>query len=286
MIAKTAFRNGHHESKGYGDNLYRGALAFLPPPAPIADAEEAAERMFTDGCLQFPDVLDRSTVARLRGWMALSGKPDSAYEVKDWCFNKHIAADFQREPNWLTLIDPDPIYDVLALILGAGFRACSGSLWVTGRGRQMGMHVDHMSISLPEDVLADPRVRVPIGSCTLHYYLDDQVEEIGPTLVIPGSHKAGRPPHDEPTWHGIAPKMVSVKAGGAMLFRHDLWHGAAMNASTRRRYMIQVHFGDRTKHVDYPPMSQAAAYGAEVLARATARQRALLGDGAQGGIFY
>ncbi len=106
-------------------------------------------------------------------------------------------------------------------------------------------------------------------------------------MVIPGSHKAGRAPNNEPTWNGQTPKMVSVKSGGAMLFRHDLWHGAAMNASTRRRYMIQVHYGDRTKHVGYPAMKNAAAFSAEVRARASERQRALLGDGNNGGgIFY
>src|SRR5580704_15968835 len=123
MIAKPAFRNGHHETKGEGDNLYRGQLRFLPPPARITDPEEAAERMFSDGCVQFPDLLSQQAVAELRSWMSAIGKPDRDYEVKDWCFNKHIGSDFQREPTWLTLIDPDPVYEVLALILGEGFRA-------------------------------------------------------------------------------------------------------------------------------------------------------------------
>ncbi len=285
MIRSAPFRNGHHLTKGTGDNIFRGVLRQLPPPSPVVSADEAAEAMFSDGFVQFPDLLSPELVERMRAWMAASGGPDSEYEVKNWCFNKHIGADFAKQPNWLALIDRSPAFEVLELILGEGFGVVGGSLWITGRGRAMGMHVDHLSIALPEEMLADPRVRVPINSCTLHYYLDDQIEEIGPTLVIPGSHRAGHAPHHEPTWNGREPQLISVKAGGAVLFRHDLWHGAAMNASERRRYLIQVHYGDRTKHAGYVPITQGEAYLPEVLAAVTPRQRKLLGD-SQRGIFY
>ena len=137
-------------------------------------------------------------------------------------------------------------------------------------------------MSLPEEMLRDPRVRIPMFACTLHYYLDDQVEEIGPTLVLPGSHLAGRPPKDESTWNGHAPKMVSVKAGGAVLFRHELWHGATKNSSTRRRYMIQVHYADGTRRQSGDPISRPQFFAPEVLERATPRQRVLMGGQPRG----
>lgn len=277
MIA-TAFRNGHHELKATGDTVYRGPLTQLPPPRPVTSPEAAAEAMFSDGFVQFPDLLSPEDVATLRAWMDRSGGPDAQYEVKNWCFNKHIGQDFAREPNWLRLIDRDPAFEVLRLILGDGFIAVGGSLWITGPGRGMGMHLDRLFLQLPPDVAMDPRVRVPVHSCTLHYYLDDQVEEIGPTLVIPGSHRAGHAPHDESTWNGIAPQMISVRAGGAVLFRHDLWHGAVQNTSTRRRYLIQVHYGDSTKQFGYRPLAYGEeGWSPEVLAQLTERQRVLLG---------
>jgi hypothetical protein len=285
MITKAEFRNGHHITKGTGDNVYRGPLEHLPPPTPITCVEEAAELMHSDGCVQFPDLLTPQEVDEMRTWMQQVGKPDSEYEMKNWCFNKHIGADFQHEPRWLKLIDRSPAYEVLNLILGEQFIVAGGSLWITGKGRAMGMHLDHLAVGLPEDVLADERVRVPIYTATLHFYLDDMVEEIGPTLVIPGSHRAGHAPHDEPTWHGRAPKMISVKSGGAMLFRHDLWHGAAMNSSDRRRYMIQVHYAEASRRGSGVPITQPEAYDQSVLDLVTPRQRVLLGERPRG-IFY
>jgi len=285
MITTTEFRNGHHITKGSGENVYKGVLEHLPPPTPITSIEDAAEQMHKDGCVQFPDLLSQAEVAEMRAWMDSQGGPDSEYEMKNWCFNKHIGADFTKDARWLKLIDRSPAWDVLNLILGENFIVAGGSLWITGRGRGMGIHLDHLAIGLPQDVLEDERVRVPIFTGTLHYYLDDQVEEIGPTLLIPGSHRAGRAPHNEPTWNGRAPRMISVKAGGAVLFRHDLWHGAAMNTSNRRRYMIQVHYAEGSRRLPGAPITQTDAYHPSVLENITPRQRVLLGDKPKG-IFY
>ena len=144
------------------------------------------------------------------------------------------------------------------------------------------MHVDRQTVSLPEEMLRDPRVRIPMFACTLHYYLDDQVEEIGPTLVIPGSHLSGRPPNGESTWNGNAPKMVSIKAGGAVLFRHELWHGATKNSSDRRRYLIQVHYADGTRRQSGDPITRPEFFSPEVLERATPRQRVMMGGQPRG----
>jgi hypothetical protein len=272
MIAKKpAFWNGRSSEKAIGDTTFKGQLEQLAPPERIASIEEAAERMYSDGFIQFPDLFNAEECAAIRRWMDTTGKPDAEYEVKNWCFNKHVGADFEHDPMWLRLVDRDPVIDVLKLLLGGGVHVNWGSVWVTGKGRAMGMHIDHYDIVLPEDVLQDPRVRIPIFNATLHLYFEDQVEEIGPTLVIPGSHRAGRCPNNESTWNGITPKLISVKSGGGVLFRHDLWHGAAMNSSERRRHLIQVRYIERR---DVRGITRTAA--PEVLAQATARQRELL----------
>jgi hypothetical protein len=284
MTETVSFRNGHHISKGSGTPVVRGRLPFfrasiesLPLPQPIRSAEEAAEGMYTDGLVQFPDLLSSQQVAEVRKWMENSGGPDEQYEVKGWCFNKHVTMDAQHDPMWLNLIDRSPAFEVMELILGRGFILAGGSIWVTGKGRDMSLHVDHQTFSFPEEILRDERVRVPIYQCTLHVYLNDQVENIGPTLVVPGSHRAGRAPQNESTWNGIAPKMVSVKAGGAVLFRHDLWHGASMNRSKDRRYLLQIHYAESNRQMTSPPITQPECYSPEVLALATERQRVLLG---------
>jgi hypothetical protein len=276
IAAETEFENGHFTTKAEGQTLWQGPLERLPEPRPVT-ALEAAEAMFEDGCIQFPDVLSPDEVRELRHWMDHAGGPDADYEVPNWCFNRHIIMHPHRDPMWLKLIDRDPIYDCLQLVLGKNFLAGTGSMWTTGKGRCMGLHVDGRPVTLPEDVLSDPRIRVPIIACTLQLYLDDQDEEIGATVVIPGSWRSGRHPKDEGSWKGRMPKRVAVKAGGAVLFRPDLWHGAEMNRSERRRYIIQVHYGAHYRRQSYPSPHYPERYVPEVLQRATPRQLALLG---------
>jgi hypothetical protein len=257
--------------------IYRGRLEPLPLPEQMPSAEQGADAMFTDGCVQFPDLFSAAEVKQLRDWMDRSGEPDQAYEFKNWCFNKHLEADLRSDVTWLPLIDRSPVCDVLEGVLGKDFICYGGSLWVTGQGREMPIHADFLLMEMPGDVLAASRVKLPVFRASLHIYLDDQVPEIGPTLVIPGSHLAGHKPKAESTWHGITPKMVSVKAGGAMLFRHDVWHGAARNTSTRRRYMIQVHYALRWHHYPQARMVPAEVYQPALLAQTNTRQRRLLG---------
>jgi ectoine hydroxylase-related dioxygenase (phytanoyl-CoA dioxygenase family) len=65
--------------------------------------------------------------------------------------------------------------------------------------------------------------------------------------------------------------MVSVNAGGGVLFRHDLWHGAAMNSSTRRRHLAQVRYVEsRDQRHQLRPCTAA------VWAESTPQQRKLL----------
>jgi hypothetical protein len=282
MVTTIPFRNGHHVEKGRGDCIYRGPLEHLPPPTPITSPEAAAELMYTDGCVQFPDLLSSEEVAEIRQWIDRSGGPDQQYEMPNWCFNKQVGMDLQHDPMWLKLIDRSPAFETIELILGTRFVVVGGSLWVTGKGREMGVHVDRQAVSLPEEYLRDPRVRIPIFTCTLHYYLDDQVEEIGPTLVIPGSHLAGRSPNNESIWNGKSPKMVSIKSGGAVLFRHDLWHGAVKNVSDRRRYLIQVHYAEGSRRSSGDPITKPESFSKEVLERVTPRQRILMGGNERG----
>jgi hypothetical protein len=282
MDKSSQFRNGHHIEKGRGNCMYRGPLEHLPPPVLIESPQAAAELMYTDGCVQFPDLLSPQEIKETRDWMDRSGGPDAKYENEKWCFNKMVGIDLQHDPMWLKLIDRSPAFETVELLLGSKFVVVAGTIWVTGKGREMGMHVDRQAVSLPEEMLRDPRVRVPIFTCTLHYYLDDQVEEIGPTLIVPGSHLAGRAPNDESTWNGKAPKMISVKAGGAVLFRHDLWHGAVKNSSERRRYMIQVHYAEGSRRSAGDPITRPEFFSPEVLERATPRQRVLMGGSPRG----
>ncbi len=228
--------NGHFTTKGMGDTIFHGPLENLPYPT-ANDLESRIERMYTDGYVWFPGVLDAGEVAELRARMDAMGGPDEEYEVKDWCFNKHIVSDFTQNPDHLDYIDRPGVIDVAQAIHdsgnyragGSGCHVTGGSSWITGQGRTMGVHVDYQPVSLPEAVHNDPNVRIPIFTSTAHFYLNDMVAELGPTTLVPGSHRAGRPPVNECSWHGVMPQAAMVRAGDVVLFRGDLWHGAWKN---------------------------------------------------------
>jgi len=240
--------------------------------------------MHEDGYVIFPGVLNPQEVKDLKAYYDAKGGPDEKYTVEGWCFNKQLGLDFPNDPNLLKYIDQPGIIDVVDAVHDVpdyqqrGAIVTGGSMWITGKGRQMGTHVDFQPMTLPESIYRDPEYRIPICSSTAHYYLNDMRAELGPTTVIPGSHKAGRYPNDETSWNGENPKAVMVKAGDVMLFRSDIWHGAWMNsAENERRYMMQVFYTSPFMTRHFPAMKYDKYWSKDVIEQATPRQRRLLG---------
>ncbi|GAB4451315.1 MAG: hypothetical protein OHK0029_00240 [Armatimonadaceae bacterium] len=276
------YANGHPEARAYGKTMFEGELRGLPYPTEPLNIEAAIEAMYTDGYVIFPGVLNRDEVQQLRERMdAMGSQNEDDYVVPGWCYNKHVGSEFHQNADHLEYIDRPGIIDVAEAILssrdGGLCHVLFGSSWVTGAGRAMGIHVDYLPVSLPESVHNDPEIRMPIFMATAHFYLNDMVAELGPTLLIPGSHRAGRPPHDETTWNGIEPMATMVKAGDVVLFRSDVWHGAWRNThETERRYLLQVAYGSGYMKKNYPPIRYTEIYNPAVLEKATERQRRLL----------
>lgn len=269
--------DGHFLHKGFGNCKYEGPLEPATIDDPV-DAATAAEALHRDGYTVFKSVLSRAEIQALREYMDTQGENDAKYDVPSWCFNKHIGTAFHKRRELLHLVDRQRVVDAAAAVLGDDCQVTGGSMWITGPGRSMGLHVDYQPFALPEDIMADPRVQLPIFATTAHYYLDDLTLDYGPTMLVPGSHKAGRPPNNETEWHGIKPKVLLVKAGDCMLFRSEIWHGAAMNHGPNRRYLVQVHYGNLFIKGNIPPITQSELWSADSLAALTDRQRRLFGD--------
>jgi len=83
---------------------------------------------------------------------------------------------------------------------------------------------------------------------------------------------------DETTYEGIGSHAVMLKAGDVCLFRSDLWHGAAMNTSERRRYMVQVHYAHSSVGKWFPSIKYESLWSPDVLNAMNDRHRQLLGD--------
>lgn len=268
--------DGHFLHKGAGETLPDYPLDIAPLP-PHATTAEAAASLHRDGYVVFPEVLSRTEIATLRAWMDAQGGDDQRYEVPKWCFNKHIGAQFHQEPFLLPLVDREPVVSAAQAVLGPDIKCVGGSMWITGAGRAMGLHVDYQPIRLPEAVLADPQVILPVFIATAHYYLDDLTLDWGPTTLIPGSHRAGRPPEHENTWNGRRAQAAVVPAGSCLLFRSDLWHGGALNRGPHRRYLIQVHYANLYLDSKVPSLRTPDLWSPASRAALTERQRALFG---------
>ncbi len=269
--------DGHFLHKSHGTCAPQAPFAAAARP-PHATAAECAESLDRDGYVVLPKVFSTAEVAELRAWIDGLGGDDARYDVPTWCFNKQVGAAFHRDPAFLRLIDRPAVLAAARAVLGADCQVIGGSLWVTGPGRAMGLHADYIPVQLPEDIAADPRVRMPTFVATAHFYLDDLTPEFGPTMLIPGSHRAGRPPRDEVAWRGRAPELALVDAGDCLLFRSEIWHGAARNQGPRRRYLIQVHYANVYIASSVPPVTRPESWSAESLAAVTPAQRALLGE--------
>jgi ectoine hydroxylase-related dioxygenase (phytanoyl-CoA dioxygenase family) len=113
---------------------------------------------------------------------------------------------------------------------------------------------------------------------TAHFYLSPQTEELCPTHVIPGSHRAGRRPRPgEGHWNGRLPQPVLCDAGDVLFFRSDLWHSGSDNRTAdQARYLLQVHYGRREMAQHFSPFLEWQ-FDAAMIAAATPRQRRLLG---------
>ena len=250
--------------------------------------EQRVEALAQEGYVYFPGVLSGEEIAALRAAMdRLEVRPDEfdrhTVPESHGFLNKSINNVFNRDPVFLSCLDRPDVIEVIEAAHGPDSHIIGMTAWMTGPGRpDQGIHVDWQPLELPEDVMDDPRVSVPVYITTAHYYLDDLYEALGPTQFIPGSHRAGRgPSHGESAWRGVEPRSILCSAGDAVLFRSEVWHRGTANTSGQVRYLLQVHYAQRMITQKFPPYLNRFRFDPAILSRATARQRRLLGEHVQ-----
>lgn len=238
-----------------------------------------------DGYVYFPSILSLKDVNTLRHAMdKLEARPEEFDRLMDpqthGYLNKSINNVFNRDSVFLAYLDRPDIINVVEATHGPDCHVIGMTAWMTGPGRpDQGIHVDWQPLVLPEEVMDNPRVRLPVYITTAHYYLDDLCDAIGPTQFIPGSHRAGRSPSEsESTWRGIEPRSVLCSAGDVVLFRCEVWHRGTANTSDKVRYLLQVHYAQRMITQKFPPYLNRFSFDPGILSQATDRQRRLLGE--------
>jgi len=197
------------------------------------------------GFVLLPAVLDPAGIATLRE--AIDGLEPIHWDYQG-LVDDHYKCVFNRSPFWLRFLDLSGVIELAESALGTDCHIIGQTAWRSRPGFIGGeLHADYLAMELPESLLADPAFELPMQICTAHLYLDDIDADLCPTLVIPGSHRAGRKPQPgETQWHGRSAEPVLCKAGDMLLFRSDLWHAGSPNRSAERsRYLLQIHYGRR-----------------------------------------
>jgi hypothetical protein len=243
--------------------------------------EERAATMDRDGFVFFPTVISKEEVRELRacsdriqtveiaGWDSIGSNGNGI---------KTIQNSFNRDALYLDYLDKPGVIELVEDVLGDDCHIIQMTQWNTGRREDQGMHADWKPIVLPDDVGADPRVNIPALIMTAHFYLDDMYEDLGPTRVIPGTHRAGsKPHHDSDQWNNVQEQSILCKAGDVIVFRSDLWHRGGANRTDQVRYLLQVHYANRWIAQRFPPFL-SFQFNPEILSQATPRQRRLLGE--------
>ncbi|MGJ7548596.1 phytanoyl-CoA dioxygenase family protein [Pseudomonas alloputida] len=233
------------------------------------------QQLHEQGYLWLPGVLEPLRIALLR--CAIDDLQPIHWDYQGLL--EHYKCVFNRNPLWLPFLDLPPVIELAEAVLGADCHVIGQTAWRSHPGYPgMALHLDHLPMALPPWLRERSDFSLPAQILTAQLYLSDIDLDIGPTWVVPGSHRAARPPQaGEEQWQGREAQPMLCQAGDVLVFRSDVWHSGGANSSTRTRDMLQVHYGRRMVAQKFSPYL-SWQFNSRVLEQATARQRRLLGE--------
>ena len=95
------------------------------------------------------------------------------------------------------------------------------------------------------------------------YYPHDVAADLGPTIIMPGTHLRNAPTDQLATYANIKGQVpLTVKAGTVAITHYDLWHAATRNETGRQRYMLKFLF-NRVSEPRTPSWNYNAATATE-----------------------
>jgi ectoine hydroxylase-related dioxygenase (phytanoyl-CoA dioxygenase family) len=240
--------------------------------------EDWARAFTQDGYVQLPGVLTPEEVEVLRDGVI------DAHEHPCPTGNPtrlHRHQMFRRGPAFAAMLDREPVVDIAERILGKNCHVIANNTVYTEPG--MGVdrwHVDEtVLVPVPDGARLPDQMDMPCFVVTAMYYLNDVPMELGPTQIVPGSHRSGQyPPDDEAdlVWDGRGYVSLVAKAGDCVVLNGQTWHRGATNRADHNRVVLQVTYGRRYISQRFWPYVNFSV-PEDVWAAAPERRRRLLG---------
>ena len=225
----------------------------------VSNVERRAEEFHRDGFLILHDFLPQDLVARLLD--GLNRAFSEPLESEEGKLRGELVARiwrprmFERGVEFEELVDYPPTIELMEKLLGHNCHLIAMNSLKTGPGDGIsGWHADEeVRVPMPAEAPLDPRVQAPCFVVNMNYYLTDVDEDLGPTQLVPGSHRSGRQPlpsdmdaNGNPTYHGHAVVSATGKAGTAVMWHDQVWHRGAVNRSKDGvRWVQQAAYGKR-----------------------------------------
>lgn len=136
----------------------------------------------------------------------------------------------EEVPQLAEVVDHPGVQGVLHSLLGADYQLHPRRYFYNNPpgSQSQGWHVD---AATPDHMLR---------SLILFYYPQDVDLEMGPTILVPGTHFRNAPMDRMTSYANIRGQKCFVGQAGSMVVLHpDLWHARSLNRSSRPRYMIK-----------------------------------------------
>jgi ectoine hydroxylase-related dioxygenase (phytanoyl-CoA dioxygenase family) len=236
-------------------------------------------RLVDVGYIVIPNALPAPAVDHFRERIA-SFEPSIGYG------SASLVRLFEKGKDFVDLLLNEPIFSLMERVFGDRMHiiALQGHRMVSGNEISR-FHADEIYLQRPEDVGDDVDYPPIVNTINCHYYLVDVPMELGPTEVVPGSHRACRQPTpedgDPPRWRGQSPVSLTCNAGDCILYSNQMWHRGATNQTDRARLSVVPGYARRFVAQRFWPFLNYNLTR-EILDECTPRQRELLGEHPRG----
>ena len=209
----------------------------------LLDVHQMA-RFVMDGFIEFDDLVpDELSEAVYADEMASVDESGPIPEVR-WHITDNAHGFYERSPAVRAVHNLPRVKGILQSLLGPGHVASHSALHCTGPRKDTAQmwHVDaggRRQVRLP-------RVHPWSFDILTAYFAHDTPHEMGPTLVLPGSHMRTVLGPDAARYKNIAgQKRLSGKAGRIAFMHEALWHCAQTNETDQWRFMFKIRYNPR-----------------------------------------